>query len=367
MTYSVPASLLLAGEYALTRPGGEGIALAVAPRARASFQDDGGPREIAAFRRDILRGTPPLRVRALQGSAGTALWPQDHLPVVQCVLTALMELLPREGQATAPVRDDCPVRDDSPPRTVTVDTSCFFSARGGVKQGLGSSAAATVLLVAALLHLIGLNPLKEIPLLFRIAHRAHRVLQGGRGSGYDLACSITGGTIRFRGGDPPGWTSLDLHTRWEAGGISLFSSASGSPVKSGPAVEAFARAFPRGSVEAERFLERNNTIVGSLGRAESRETLFSALAEARELSQQLGERIGVPAVAPLAGADDLWRAKTSGAGDEQIILFVAAASGGDASPGGPRREALPGACPREMVPLTVEPRGLIREEVSCER
>ncbi|SIQ39791.1 phosphomevalonate kinase [Alkalispirochaeta americana] len=361
MTYSVPASLLLAGEYAVTRPGGEGLALAVSPRAWVSLQGDLSSRGRAAFRRDLFRERPCLGVQALQGSAGTSHWPDDPLPVVQPVLTALTEILPRDIPDQNPPEDQ-PPQPGTPPRkkdplwTITIDTSRFFSARGGLKQGLGSSAAATVLLTVAVLHLIGLDPLRNKPLLFRIAHRAHRLLQGGRGSGYDLACSITGGTIHFTGGDPPEWTPLELHTQWAATGLSLFSSTSGTPVKSSAAVEAFNKAFPPGSGidnhALKRFLKRNNAVVEALRQATSSEELFSALARAREISRHLGEQIGVPAAAPIPSPGSHWQAKTSGAGDEQIIIFATGSS----------REGAPEDYPGESTSLTVEPLGLIREE-----
>ncbi|RAL20985.1 hypothetical protein DL240_15050 [Lujinxingia litoralis] len=60
------------------------------------------------------------------------------------------------------------------------------------KLGLGSSAASTVAIIKALAP--ELTPAQT----FEIAHRAHRNLQGGKGSGADVAASAFGGTLSYR-------------------------------------------------------------------------------------------------------------------------------------------------------------------------
>lgn len=60
--------------------------------------------------------------------------------------------------------------------------------------GLGSSAAFTTALTGALLHsALGVEPERE--LLFALARRAHRVGQGGKGSGADIAACTWGGLV----------------------------------------------------------------------------------------------------------------------------------------------------------------------------
>lgn len=66
--------------------------------------------------------------------------------------------------------------------------------RDGAKLGLGSSAAALVAVAAALAALVGRNCELE-PLI-----AAHRAMQGGAGSGLDVAAAWHGGVVRFQHG-----------------------------------------------------------------------------------------------------------------------------------------------------------------------
>lgn len=73
---------------------------------------------------------------------------------------------------------------------VLIDTAGFF--RAGTKLGLGSSAAVCVALYGALCELIGANR------SFAEIADIHRRIQGGRGSGIDVAAAWFGGLLRFR-------------------------------------------------------------------------------------------------------------------------------------------------------------------------
>jgi phosphomevalonate kinase len=75
---------------------------------------------------------------------------------------------------------------------LTLDTREFSAAAGGAKLGFGGSAALTVALAAAL----GRQDLPRRD-LYRMAVAAHRALQGGRGSGVDIAAAVFGGVIGF--------------------------------------------------------------------------------------------------------------------------------------------------------------------------
>lgn len=78
--------------------------------------------------------------------------------------------------------------------------------RHGAKLGLGSSAAALVAVAAALAALVG----RECELESLIA--AHRAMQGGTGSGSDVAAAWHGGVIRFQNGQvEPVRLPDDLH------------------------------------------------------------------------------------------------------------------------------------------------------------
>jgi phosphomevalonate kinase len=73
-----------------------------------------------------------------------------------------------------------------PPFEIELDTSAF--AQRGNKIGIGSSAALTVALTAAL---------EKSTDVMDLAMLAHARLQGGAGSGVDIATSVHGGLIRY--------------------------------------------------------------------------------------------------------------------------------------------------------------------------
>jgi len=73
-----------------------------------------------------------------------------------------------------------------PAKNIVLDTSAFVA--DGIKIGIGSSAALTVALIAAL---------RESDDVLSEALQAHRSLQGGAGSGVDIATAVRGGLIEF--------------------------------------------------------------------------------------------------------------------------------------------------------------------------
>jgi phosphomevalonate kinase len=79
------------------------------------------------------------------------------------------------------------------PFEMNLDTSQFFLSRH--KLGLGSSAALTVAIMISLFRFHNLEPyfIKTRNDLFRLAHQIHQQVQGNRGSGVDIAASISGG------------------------------------------------------------------------------------------------------------------------------------------------------------------------------
>ena len=72
--------------------------------------------------------------------------------------------------------------------SIELDTRAFFDVASGKKIGLGSSAALTVALIAALTQS---NDVLES------ATRAHRMFQHGAGSGVDIAAGVSGGLIEY--------------------------------------------------------------------------------------------------------------------------------------------------------------------------
>jgi len=87
----------------------------------------------------------------------------------------------------------------SAPLNITLDSRAFRTNRPGggqEKLGLGSSAAITVALSAALLACIG-RETADRTALAEIGFDAHRRFQSGSGSGIDIATSVHGGVVAF--------------------------------------------------------------------------------------------------------------------------------------------------------------------------
>ena len=90
-----------------------------------------------------------------------------------------------------------------------IDTSALF--RDGLKLGLGSSSAACVAAVATLDQ--GHNSKDRI---FELALDAHRRLQSGLGSGFDVAASTYGGALIYVQGEQPSSVNLPAGLFWRA-------------------------------------------------------------------------------------------------------------------------------------------------------
>jgi phosphomevalonate kinase len=83
-----------------------------------------------------------------------------------------------------------------PPGSVLIDSTSFSV--GGKKLGLGSSAAVVVVAVGAVMEMAGVAVADNRALCFSLAEQAHRVAQGGVGSGADVAAAVHGGLIQYR-------------------------------------------------------------------------------------------------------------------------------------------------------------------------
>lgn len=309
--YSVPANLLIAGEYLITRAGGTGIALATAPRAFCTITGEASRQALQMYG-DAQNTPPPISVQAIT----------THR--VSCA-PRLVNAVCREVARSLAVGTPGDLRELNDP-VVTINTSSFFDSETGQKQGLGSSAAASVLLTAAVLHLAGLDPERNLDEVIRISLAAHRALQGGRGSGYDLVTSATGGLIRFEGATlprTPRWSAPREHVLPSGRSVRAYTWSTGRSVSSADAVEAFERAYPPGPA-ADRMLMRNNTAVTALGAAGTWQAFRDALEQAQSLSAEIGARIGFPADLPGVHRyrDTEWVIKASGAGNERGLLFT---------------------------------------------
>ncbi|NND37809.1 MAG: hypothetical protein HKN81_11820, partial [Gammaproteobacteria bacterium] len=166
---SAPGKVVLSGEYAVL-DGAPAICMAVDRRACATIVES--PRHYHSV---TAPGYGDIEGR-FASAGGAAEWLQggDVYPLLDAAWTALAPE-PRGNLS------------------ITLDTRQFFAAGGATKAGLGSSSALTVALVGAISSHLGLPQG-----VGGTAHDAHRSLQGGRGSGVDVACSIAGGLIEYR-------------------------------------------------------------------------------------------------------------------------------------------------------------------------
>jgi len=185
-----PGKLVIVGEYAVLE-GSPGLAVAVDVHARATIRQLPGsgnqlliPDTGQAFRFRWVPGSGPRWEGESPGAFG--------LPLEACAeILDARGLLPRAADLHA-----CQVE---------LATAAFQRAGADgqrVKLGLGSSAAIVVSLAGALLRFTGAGALPRQTLI-AICHEAHRRLQGGAGSGIDVATAITGGTVAIEFGRGP--------------------------------------------------------------------------------------------------------------------------------------------------------------------
>lgn len=309
---SAPANLLLLGEYAVLEEGGLG--LAVAPEARAR----GVARAVRASGRGsgmLADNGPPHPVSRVRGvtPAETLVWPGDT-----GILGGVADRLERVLGAL------------HEPREIEIDTRALFRADGR-KRGFGSSAALTVVLTALWSRLAGsADPGATFDEDFlHLAIDAHRAAQGGRGSGYDVATSVTGGFVLFTGGAVP--RARRVRLPWLPP-LAIFPGP--DPVATGGAVARYRAWATSHPVDHATFVGRSNELVTTFICAGTWAEALPVFAEYRALTVELGERIGVSArieSAPRALDHPGTEAKAVGAGNE---LGVALLGGSTNSPAG---------------------------------
>ncbi len=172
---SAPGKVVLSGEYAVL-DGAPAVCVAVDRRARVEVHAID-----AAWHRVTTPGFTDGEGRFVF-NAGELTWLQggDEFGLVEAVVGSVG--LESDGGLS-----------------IALDTRDFIE--DGTKIGIGSSAALTVALIAAL---------RNLGEVFDDALTAHRIFQKGAGSGLDIATAVRGGLIEFRSGEI---TSLD----WPAG------------------------------------------------------------------------------------------------------------------------------------------------------
>jgi len=165
---SAPGKVVLCGEYAVL-DAAPAIAMAVDRRARATLAISNEASSVVtakAYTKNIGR---------FQTRDGSIEWQegQQYFGVIDSVWRAA-EL------------------SESRAMSIELDSSEFIDSNSHSKLGVGSSAAITVALCAAV------GGTADIEKIGPTARRAHLDLQDGAGSGVDIACSLNGGLIEYR-------------------------------------------------------------------------------------------------------------------------------------------------------------------------
>ena len=161
---SAPGKLVLCGEYAVL-DGAPAVCMAVNRRAKVKVTNfDGESHRVSAPGYSSIEGR-----FVIDGS--TVAWSQgeDDYHIVDAV-----------WRSVAPVAAGA--------LSIELDTKAFVDEASGKKIGIGSSAALTVALTAALL---------QSGDVLEPALHAHRLFQHGAGSGADIATSVSGGLIQY--------------------------------------------------------------------------------------------------------------------------------------------------------------------------
>jgi len=286
--FSVPGNLLLMGEYAVLEEGGLGLALAVERRARVALL--------------------PAQSLSITGvwPGGGVLWTTESpeaSPLLRAAAAVVGERLGRGGDPATLGRT-----------AITIDSSEFFDSQGR-KAGFGSSAAAAVAAVIALLAAAGIRV--DGYEAQRLAIAAHRRAQGGVGSGYDVTASLRGGMGVFHGGESPSWEPAAL--RWSP---LLFTFAGSRAVVTTGSVRRYTEWKARNPAQARDFLADSNSAVRSFLSAGSAREAAPWFDRARRLGIELGKAIGVSASVDVpAGVDPSW-CKALGAGNEMGVCLV---------------------------------------------
>lgn len=171
---SAPGKLVIAGDYAVLE-GAPAVVMALNRRAQVTIVDSAdGDFCIDAPEMDIQQAHARLE-------SGKLCWQDAGVGERLNLVTAVLEHLAGQGMLVDGFH-------------AHLDTQAFFSAyRRRDKLGLGSSAALVVALVGAIHARYGHEPPNLEAML-----AMHRQMQGGRGSGLDIAASLMGGLLVYR-------------------------------------------------------------------------------------------------------------------------------------------------------------------------
>ncbi len=198
LTADAPGKLILLGEYAVLE-GSPALVGAVARRARVSCTAS-DPGEGLSLNSTMLEHPVPFKL----DESGRVVFSRSLSREIQDrlgVFSATMK------QAWSGIADRF-----SMDTAISVDTSAFFLEGLDRKLGLGSSAALTVALTAALYAWAGVMDTRvpDRKRLLKDAMSAHHQAQSNTGSGVDIAASVYGGVFRYTINGASGTTDVSM-------------------------------------------------------------------------------------------------------------------------------------------------------------
>jgi len=189
ITISTPGKLILAGEWSILELGNTALVMAIDRFVNVSIE----PSSTITFESESLGipsatfsySYPHLELLSELHS--------DHKKTIECVHNAIeiaLTYLHENKMRLKPFS----LKSYSPHTTHTTEEGKT------VKLGIGSSAAATVGIIKALLAFHGLDTDDEASknILFKLAYIAHEITQNKVGSGFDIAASTWGTTIAYQ-------------------------------------------------------------------------------------------------------------------------------------------------------------------------
>jgi len=167
ITVSAPGKIVLCGEYAVL-DGAPAIVTAVDRRAVVSLKNISGSESVV-----VAPGMSNDEARFRRDASGVLQWVSGRYRLIDEVFDEFRDVA-------------------MPAMSLTLDTRAFRDPESDKKLGLGSSAALTTALAAALDERFSCKLDVQ-----SVAARSHWAYQSGRGSGADIAASFHGGTICF--------------------------------------------------------------------------------------------------------------------------------------------------------------------------
>lgn len=195
-----PGKLVIVGEYAVLE-GAPGLAVAVDVRATARIatttgRHDAGPGRAPHLNQLVIpESGVSCGFRFVPGAEPR--WEGTSPGAFGLPLTACVGVLACRGLLPSP--------SETPPCRIELESGDFHqTAADGrhIKLGVGSSAAIVVALMGALLRWVG-HALPGRDELIELCHEGHHRLQGGTGSGIDVATSLAGGVVAIKFNEPP--------------------------------------------------------------------------------------------------------------------------------------------------------------------